>query len=90
MPRVRLEYPDAVIGQDTETAIQIGLIRGTIHLIDGLIDDIVAHTNRQFQLIATGGLSKLLLPYLRHQMTYEPFLVLDGLRIIARRVFQVD
>ncbi|GAB4193416.1 MAG: type III pantothenate kinase [Calditrichia bacterium] len=86
LPRVKFEYPETVIGKETQIAIQIGLIRGTINLINGLIREITEETGRSYKLITTGGLSKLINPHLIQPVHYEPYLVLNGIHDIVKRV----
>lgn len=88
LPRVSLIYPEVVIGKDTETAIQIGLMKGTVKLIDGLIDEIIRETGRQFQILATGGLARLIIPHLKHPVIIEPNLVLLGIKFIAETLLK--
>lgn len=90
LPKVKLEYPNAIVGKNTEIAIQIGLIKGTVHLINGLIDEIISTTQRKYRIIATGGLANIIVPNLKYETIYEPKLVLEGIRIIAKRILDID
>lgn len=84
LPRVELfRPPDTVIGKDTISSIQSGIIYGYAGLVDGMIRRIRAELNQNPRVIATGGLA-----YLMHHVSetiesVEPTLTLEGLRIIS-------
>ena len=62
--------------------MQAGLVVGHIAMIEGLIDRIRAELGSA-HVIATGGLSTVLAPYTDHFDAVDPWLTLDGLRLIA-------
>lgn len=84
LPRIPLEFPDTAIGKSTSQSMQVGIIRGTVKMIDGLIEDIVAELGEQPEVIATGGLARLIQPQTRYIREYIPHLVLEGLYRIYR------
>ncbi len=60
LPLIELEIPDFFIGQTTEESIQIGILRGTIHSVQGIIKDLRTELGQSAKVIATGGLSKVI------------------------------
>ena len=88
LPKVELKFPASVIGTTTEASIQAGLMFGTVELINGLIDRIEQQLGHAVKTVATGGLAKVVSPYTNKIERIEPFLTLDGLRLIYEQVFR--
>ncbi len=82
LPKVELNFPPTVIGSNTETNIQSGLMFGSVDLINGLLNRIEKQFKKELNIIATGGLAKTIVPYLDREMTIETDLTLLGLKMI--------
>lgn len=82
LPLVGLSFPASVIGTSTETSMQSGLLFGAVEMIDGLISRIHRELQNDVPVIATGGLSKLIIDDLQTIHRTEPFLTLKGLHSI--------
>ena len=59
LPRIAIQRPDRVIGQDTVSAMQSGVFWGYIELIDGLVRRVKAEYGAPLSVIATGGVASL-------------------------------
>ena len=84
LTRVEMEAPASVIGKNTVEAIQSGLVFGTAGEVDGIVDRI----RRQLggaTTIATGGLATVVIPHCRTIDHHEPFLTLEGLRLVHEK-----
>ncbi len=57
LPRVDSRFPANVIGRTTEESIQSGIMRGSVHLVEGLIREIKEELGSESKVIATGGLA---------------------------------
>ena len=86
LPKVELKFPASVIGTTTESSIQAGLMFGTVELINGLITRIEGQLGTPVKTVATGGLAKVVVPYANKIVPVEPFLSLEGLRLIYEQV----
>ena len=87
LPRVDLKFPEKVVGTSTEQSIQSGIMWGTVSLIDGMIEKIESEMQwKNSQVIATGGASNLILKYSQTIKQYNPFLTLEGMRLIYHRL----
>lgn len=59
LPRIGVEKPEAVIGDDTVSAMQSGVFWGYIGLIEGLVSRIQQEKDTRHTVIGTGGLAPL-------------------------------
>jgi type III pantothenate kinase len=89
LPMVDLSPPDAekTIAQDTVSAIKAGIIYGFAGLTDGIIKRIETNFPQSPELIATGGLSGVIIPFCDTINRIEPGLTLRGLDIIYHNYF---
>ena len=79
---VELEAPPSVIGRNTRYAIQSGLIYGYVSLVEGMVERFRAELGDSMTVIATGGHVHRVGKLTRVIDHIEPWLTLDGLRII--------
>jgi type III pantothenate kinase len=85
LPHVELIPPPSIIGRNTIHSMQAGLVVGHIAMVEGLVERIKRELGGA-QVIATGGLSAVLGPHTNCFDAIDPWLTLDGLRLIAERV----
>jgi type III pantothenate kinase len=81
LTRVELEAPDDVVGTNTVDSIRSGLVFGTAGQVDGIVERIRERLGGA-TVIATGGLAPVVLPHCRSVDHHEPFLTLEGLRLV--------
>lgn len=82
LPRVELEEPEYVIGKSTIESIHSGVIHGFVSMIDGMVSKMQAEIGETARVIATGGIVQLIANKVKSIDTIDPFLTLEGLRII--------
>jgi type III pantothenate kinase len=83
--KVELVQPRSVIGKTTQEALQSGLLYGFAGQVDGLVRRISAELGTRPTVIATGGLSHLMLSVCETIDHHEPDLTLLGLRLVFER-----
>ena len=83
--RVELVEPRSVIGRSTAESIQSGVIYGFAAQVDGLCHRIKGELGAEATVVATGGLSELIAPYCETVDHVEPWLTLEGLRVVFER-----
>ena len=85
LSKVELARPKTVIGTDTASSIQSGLIFGYAGLVDTLVQRIEIERGHSSFVIATGGLAQVIASEARSIQHIEPFLTLQGLELLYRR-----
>ena len=82
--RVEIARPKSVIGKTTTGALQSGLLYGTAGMIDSMVDRIRKELGPA-RVVATGGLAGLVANESAAIERVEPFLTLEGLRILYEK-----
>lgn len=85
LPHIEIKAPKHILGNNTVECLQSGVTYGVASQIDGLVKRIKEEVNEPLNLIATGGLSKLIIPLCDNSFNMEPNLVLEGLLIIYNK-----
>lgn len=83
--RVELVRPRSAIGKTTTGALQSGLLFGYAGMVDAMVARIRAELGGQARVIATGGLASLVARETESIERVEPFLTLEGLRILFEK-----
>ena len=84
LPRVELVKPKSVIGKDTVTSMQSGMIFGYVGLVNEIVRRIQEEIGREALVVATGGLSRLIASECKAISKVRPTLTLEGLMIIFK------
>ncbi len=82
LPRVELAKPPNVIGADTVSAMQAGIIFGYAGLVDGIVERMKKELSANAKVVATGGLAELVSPETKTIQEVKPHLTLEGLNFL--------
>jgi type III pantothenate kinase len=74
--------PPTVIGKTTVAGLQSGLVYGFAGQVDGIVGRIRDELGADAPAVATGGLADLVAPHSRTVERVDPFLTLEGLRLV--------
>ena len=80
--RVEFTTPPAVIGKTTAASLQSGLVYGFVGQVDEIVKRIRGELGTEARAIATGGLADLIAPHSRTIELVDPWLTLEGLRLV--------
>jgi type III pantothenate kinase len=83
--KVDFVEPERVIGKTTVASLQSGLVYGFAGQVDGIVRRIRDELAVDARAIATGGLADLIAPHASTIELVDPFLTLDGLRLVWDR-----
>jgi type III pantothenate kinase len=85
LPRIEIIRPKTVVGKDTVSSMQSGILYGYAGLVDGLVERIKGEVKSDPKVIATGGLAKIIASETKSIHVVDDMLTLEGLRIIYKR-----
>jgi type III pantothenate kinase len=83
--RVEIARPKSVIGKTTTGALQSGLLYGYAGVVDSMVDRIRGELGENARVVATGGLAGRVANESRTIERVEPFLTLEGLRLVYEK-----
>ena len=82
LPAISLEAPNKAIGRNTIDCMKSGLMLGTAAMLDGMLDRMEEELGERATVVATGGISRYVIPLCRREITLDPDLLLKGLVIL--------
>ena len=85
LPHIALEPPKQPIGRNTVDCMRSGIVYHNAAGVDGMISRIEEQLGRKCTVVVTGGLSSSIIPYCRHEMIYDPDLLLKGMMVIYNK-----
>jgi type III pantothenate kinase len=90
LPKVELHFPSVIVGTDTTSSMQAGILYGALDSMEGMVKrlqgELLARERSEGQLVATGGFSKFICDHSQLRIHWEPSLVLEGVRLIYEKV----
>lgn len=85
LPKVGLDAPGSPIGKNTMESIKAGVIFGNAGLVDSLVERIWTELGTEAHVVATGGHAEAIAEHSRTIRSVDPWLTLDGLKMIYDR-----
>jgi type III pantothenate kinase len=85
LPRIEIARPENIIGKNTVTAMQAGILYGYVGQVEGIVRRMKEQSTQEPTVIATGGLATLISKESTVIDVVDPFLTLKGLKLIYKR-----
>jgi type III pantothenate kinase len=86
LPEIEIKKPDSVLGKDTISSMQVGLVYGQIGQVEYIVGKTKEETGlKDLKVVATGGLGSLIAKETDSIDIYDPTLTLQGMRIIYNK-----
>lgn len=85
LPRIEITHIENVIGKNTVTSMQAGILYGFVGQVEGIVSRMKAKAEKTPTVIATGGLANLISSESSMIDIVDPFLTLKGLYLIYNR-----
>lgn len=82
LPEVPLDWPFSPIGRSTQEALQAGILYGFVESACGLLRRVTTALAAEPVVVLSGGWATLLEPHLGTKVHLEPYLVLEGVRLL--------
>ncbi|WP_226683709.1 type III pantothenate kinase [Sutcliffiella horikoshii] len=90
LPRIEIARPDGVIGKNTVSAMQAGILFGYVGQVEGIVNRMKRQSDVTPKVIATGGLASLIGNESDVIDIVDPFLTLKGLHLIYMKNTKED
>lgn len=88
LSRVSVTHPDSLIGKNSKDSITSGIVNGNIFMMDGFIRNLrekLCGGGDKLSLIATGGYSRMIIPYCRNKFELFDDLTLAGAALLYEK-----
>lgn len=82
LPMIELRAPASVIGRNTRSAMQSGVVLGEVARIDGLLDAIARELGEDATIVLTGDGAQAMAALLAHETQVDETLTLRGLHAL--------
>lgn len=82
LPKVDIARPPSAIGRNTIHAMQSGLLFGYVSMVEGMVARFRSELGEETQVVGTGGLAPVIAGETAVIDYIEPWLTLEGLRLI--------
>lgn len=86
LQEIEIKKPKNVLGMDTETCLQSGIVNGYLGMAEGIIKMISQEQQKDFTVIATGGLGHIYASHSDKIQHFDRFHTLRGLKILHQNI----
>jgi type III pantothenate kinase len=91
LPEIEIKKPESILGKDTVTSMQAGLVYGYIGQTEYIIDRVKQEAGiENLRVVATGGVAKIIAKETDRIDVLDPNLTLKGLRLIYERTIGME
>ena len=84
LPGLQLDQPKKAIGRNTIDCMRSGIMMGNAAMLDGMISRMEEELGQKTTVVATGGISRFILPMCNTPIIYDKDLIIKGLAALYR------
>ncbi len=85
LPFISFEAPENPISSNTIDCMKSGIVFGYASMIDGMVEKMAAQLGVMPKVVATGGMSSVIIPHCKNDIAVNPNLLLEGLYILYKK-----
>ncbi len=85
LPSINMSHMGKVIGKNTISCMQSGMLFGTASMLDGMIERIEEELGEKTTVIATGGLAEEIVKHCKREIIYKDDLLIRGLWVLYQK-----
>lgn len=85
LPGISLDEPPRAIGKNTRDSMRSGVMFGAAAMLDGLLDRMEDELGRPARVVATGGISRFVIPLCRREILWDKSLMTKGLNYLYKK-----
>lgn len=86
LPEIEIKKPKSILAGETISSMQAGLVYGQIGQTEYIVEQVKKEAGLpELKVVATGGLGRIIADETESIDIYDPFLTLEGLRLIYER-----
>ncbi len=85
LPGINPSQPNSLLGQDTVSSINNGVIYSGAFALEGVISRVEELLGEKVTAVVTGGAAKFILPQCRRRVIFDEHLLLKGLKILYEK-----
>lgn len=83
--QINIDRPKHAIGTNTTDSLKSGIVLGYASMLDGIIERFEKEIGAPCNVIATGGLSSLIIPHCKRKIIHDKYLLIKGLLLIYNK-----
>lgn len=83
--QINIDRPKHAIGTNTTDSLKSGIVLGYASMLDGIIERFEKEIGAPCNVIATGGLSSLIIPHCKRKIIHDKDLLIKGLLLIYNK-----
>ncbi len=83
--QINIDDPKKAIGTNTTDSLKSGIVLGYASMLDGIIERFENEIGAPCRVIATGGLSGLIIPHCKRKIIHDEDLLIKGLLLIYNK-----
>ncbi len=83
--QINIDKPRHAIGTNTTDSLKSGIVLGYASMLDGIIERFEKEIGAPCNVIATGGLSSLIIPHCKRKIVHDKDLSIKGLLLIYNK-----